>query len=106
MPKCVDISNISPVPLQATGKGMSFFEANAISKAIMRAAIYDACSKNKKLVYFPSYEIVTQIAPAAGLVAFDDDDGHPRHVNQSLVSTIVDLFLETYSPGFLNIDKI
>ena len=85
---------VSPVPLEGTASRYSVFEANSISKSIVRFATALACEKDPSITYFPSYEIVTQVAPSAGICAFGDDDGHPRHVNKELVSLICSLFLE------------
>lgn len=93
---------VSPVPLEGTGSGYSVFEANAISKAITRYALALAHEREPSFTYFPSYEIVTQIAPATGHAGFGHDDGHPRHVDLRLVDLICSLFLEAYCPWALN----
>ncbi len=89
---------VSPVPLQGTRSGLGIFDANSISKSIVRLAIAQACAKDPTIQYFPSYEIVTQVAPSAGVCAFGEDDGHPRHVNQQIVELICGLFIETFCP--------
>lgn len=92
---------LSPVPLEGTASEYTVFEANAISKAIVRYAIALAVEKNPDIEYFPSYEIVTQIAAAMGEGSFANDDGHPRHVNKSVVELICSLFIESYCPWAL-----
>jgi len=89
---------VSPVPLEGTSSGMNVFEANAISKSIVRLAAAIACNKDSSIQYFPSYEIVTQVAPSAGICPFGEDDGHPRHVNAELVEKICSLFIDAYCP--------
>ncbi|MQX36587.1 GSCFA domain-containing protein [Roseospira navarrensis] len=89
---------VSPVPLEGTASAFSVFEANAVSKSIVRYAVALAGEEEPGFTYFPSYEIVTQIAPALGLSGFGGDDGHPRHVDKALVAFICGLFLETYCP--------
>jgi hypothetical protein len=93
---------LSPVPLEGTGSGYSVFEANSISKAITRYALALAHEREPSFTYFPSYEIVTQVAPATGHGGFGHDDGHPRHVDVRLVDLICSLFLEAYCPWALN----
>lgn len=100
-PKARIFITLSPVPLQGTASEFNVFEANAISKAIVRYAIALAVKKDSSIEYFPSYEIVTQIAAAVGDGCFANDDGHPRHVNKNIVSLICSLFIETYCPWAL-----
>lgn len=89
---------VSPVPLEGTASSFNVFEANAISKSIVRYAVAMAGERGPSLSYFPSYEIVTQVAPGIGMSGFGNDDGHPRHVDAALVDFICSLFLETYCP--------
>jgi len=89
---------VSPVPLEGTASTFNVFEANAISKSIVRYAVALAGEQEPSFTYFPSYEIVTQIAPSVGISSFGQDDGHPRHVDARLVDFICSLFLETYCP--------
>lgn len=89
---------VSPVPLEGTASSFNVFEANAVSKSIVRYAVALACRQDSAISYFPSYEIVTQIANSAGVCPFGEDDGHPRHVNEALVSVICSLFLDVYCP--------
>lgn len=89
---------LSPVPLQGTASSFNVFEANAISKSIVRYAIALATEAEPSIEYFPSYEIVTQVAPAVGEGGFANDDGHPRHVNHRVVDLICSLFIDCYCP--------
>lgn len=89
---------VSPVPLYGTGSGLSPYEANAISKSIMRLGVEQARNKNPLMEYFPSYEIVTQHCHAIGLAPFALD-GLVSHVNADVVQFITKLFMELYIPS-------
>lgn len=56
------VFTLSPIPLLATFRDLSCYAANATSKAILRAALDEFMRSiddlNKKVFYFPSYEIV------------------------------------------------
>ena len=60
-PDAALVITLSPIPLTATFRPMSCLTADAVSKAVLRAAIDEllrAHSGDERLFYFPSYEIV------------------------------------------------
>ncbi|MBM7853479.1 hypothetical protein JOD31_003740 [Methylopila capsulata] len=63
-PEATIVFTVSPIPLAATFRPISCIVANAESKAILRAALgellRDCQPTDAKLMYFPSYEIVTE----------------------------------------------
>jgi GSCFA family len=71
---------VSPIPLAATFRPVSCITANAVSKAILRAALDEFLREhedeiNKTLFYFPSLEIVQQGFMDANTV----DNRHPQN---------------------------
>jgi lysophospholipase L1-like esterase len=56
------VVTISPIPLAATFRPVSCISANAVSKAVLRAAVdefyREAHPQDSKLYYFPSYDMV------------------------------------------------
>lgn len=56
------ILTVSPVPLIATYENRSVLVSSTLSKSILRVACDEAERKFKKVVYFPSYEIITSPA--------------------------------------------
>lgn len=81
------IISVSPVPLMATGLAHEahVVQANGHSKAVLRVAVEEICRKNKDVVYFPSYEIVTSCSKDA----FEAD---ARHVTRPTVERIMKVF--------------
>lgn len=61
-PDAAIVFTLSPIPLAATFRPIGCVAANAVSKAILRAALDEflqaAQPRDPKLFYFPSYEIV------------------------------------------------
>ena len=53
------ISLLSPVPLVATYSSDHILVANSVSKSTLRVMLAEVENNNEKVVYFPSYEIVT-----------------------------------------------
>jgi hypothetical protein len=87
---------VSPVPLKGTSSGLSAYEANAISKSIIRLGVEQA--RQEGVEYFPSYELVTQHFVAMGVCPVGVDDGEPSHVNRDVILFITDLFIDHYLP--------
>jgi hypothetical protein len=50
---------VSPVPLTATASGQHVLSATSHSKSLLRAVASAAVDANRKIDYFPSYEIIT-----------------------------------------------
>ena len=81
---------LSPVPLAATFRPVSCLSANSVSKSILRAALDEFYRDNwkdinKKLFYFPSYEIVTELF----FQKFKEDNRHPK---DEIIEMIMKLF--------------
>lgn len=53
------ILTVSPVPLVATATTEHVINATSYSKSVLRVAAQELANKNKHVVYFPSYEIIT-----------------------------------------------
>ena len=62
---------LSPVPLIATYSSDHILVANSISKSTLRVMLSEVENNNDKVVYFPSYEIVTN--PAARSLFFEQN---------------------------------
>ncbi|MDE0770536.1 MAG: GSCFA domain-containing protein [Opitutaceae bacterium] len=92
------IFTLSPVPLIATHRtDVSCMLADSVSKSILRVAIDQVMRKRLENVYYwPAFEIVRWASGHAPYRAFGDDDGAPRHVNDSHVSAIIDAFIEHF----------
>jgi hypothetical protein len=94
-PDATIIFTLSPVPLLATFRPVSCVTANSVSKAILRVAIdefFRANTEDKRLLYFPSYEIVTEYFR-------DASRGDNRHVRLDVVERIMDEFARHYLIG-------
>lgn len=87
------VLTLSPVPLRSTFEFESAIVADCVSKSVLRAAIHEAllACKQKKPIYFPSFEIVRWAGAHAGN-AFGED-GMPTHVSASYVKQIIASFL-------------
>lgn len=63
-PDAAIIFTVSPIPLSATFRPVSCLTASSASKAILRAAVDELCRRkqpeDRRLFYYPAYEIVTQ----------------------------------------------
>ncbi|HVU22200.1 MAG TPA: GSCFA domain-containing protein [Rhizomicrobium sp.] len=85
---------LSPIPLAATFRPVSCMTANAVSKAILRAALDEVirdngADLNARLFYFPSYEIAQELFPRRFQL-----DG--RHLANNIVPTIMAIFESVY----------
>jgi hypothetical protein len=92
------ICTVSPVPLNSTiGTGLGVIPKSAVSKSALHLAIHELCAKgDQRVFYFPSFEIVKDWAPLAGIQPFCADDGHPRHVSEDLIGIICGQFLKRF----------
>ena len=87
------IFTLSPVALKATFRPVGAVTANAVSKAILRAAVDETIRNvdkgffrlNENLFYWPSYEIAKEYMPDA----YRDDN---LHVNNRTINTIMKCF--------------
>lgn len=88
------VFTVSPIPLRTTFRPVSAITANAASKAILRAALDEFLRRheadlNRRLFYFPSYEMVTQFFMEPHV----EDN---RHLAPIVPGTIVDFFARHY----------
>jgi|GEM_PF-1607816 len=89
-PKGKIIISVSPVPLRATFQDINSIVANTESKSILRAAVGQFVKEHPDFVsYFPSFEIVTQLAESP----FEADN---RHVTDETVNLIMNFFNQYY----------
>jgi len=89
------VFTLSPIPLHATFRPISCVTANAVSKATLRVALDEVmrvCADDRKLFYFPAYEIVRE---AFGDPFLDDN----RHLQPHIVQAVVRTFEHAYCRG-------
>ncbi len=86
-PEVEIILTVSPVPLVATYESRHVLVSTTLSKSVLRAAADEIERKFDRVIYFPSYEIIT--SSANGGRYFDDD---LRQVNELGVSHVMRLF--------------
>ncbi len=94
-PQASIIFTLSPVPLTATFRPVSCITANSVSKSVLRVALDEfirANSGDKRLFYFPSFEIVKDYFR-------DPFRGDNRHVRGTVVNEIMDNFAAHYLLG-------
>ena len=91
-PDAAIILSLSPVPLLATFRPESCVTANSVSKAILRVAIDELCRAHpddKRLYYYPSYEIVKEFFR-------DPYRGDNRHIRSHVLDTVMGNFAQYY----------
>jgi hypothetical protein len=89
------ILTVSPVPLVATATGRHVLTATAYSKSVLRVAADQAARRDREVVYFPAYEIVT--GPHFRVPPFEDD---LRSVRQPIVAAVMTgFFAAFFAPG-------
>jgi len=90
------IFTLSPVPLKATLEDIPIFQADTVSKSILRVALDRFIRITPNVMYWPSYEIVRSLG-----VYFENfygsDDGRNRHVSNKIVDVIIKLFIKELS---------
>lgn len=84
------VVTVSPVPLQMTFTDQDIIEANAESKAVLRAAAGAFVRRHANAHYFPSYEMVAYSHPKRAWKA------DRVHVRAGLVAEIVARFMALY----------
>jgi hypothetical protein len=87
-PEARVIFTLSPIPLVATFRPISCITANSVSKAVMRAALDEACreiNEPQAFYYWPSYEIVMDVFA-------DRWREDRRHVKEPILQFIMTLF--------------
>ena len=96
-PRATMVCTVSPVPLEASfANTQGILVRSAYSKAALLQGVQQVCAGDPAISYFPSYEIVKEWAPLAGIKAFAADDGSPRHVSRNLVLIICLMFLKHF----------
>lgn len=98
------VITLSPVPIDsAIGidavMGQSAVELDCISKSTLRAALSDfqrQTSGDRKLHYFPSFEIVRWIAPNVMAPVFGKEDAASRHVSAEVLAAVYRYFLHRF----------
>lgn len=86
------ILTVSPVPLIATMSGDHVLAANTYSKSVLRAAAGEVANGNDRVVYFPSYEIITSV-PSRGAYYMPDC----RSVREEGVRHVMRVFFESFT---------
>jgi hypothetical protein len=96
-PNCTMVCTVSPVPIGAAFVDRAgIIVSNSVSKAALLLGVQELARTAVGVAYFPSYEIVKEWAPLAGVQPFSADDGHPRHVNGELVEIICAQFMKRF----------
>jgi hypothetical protein len=91
------ICTVSPVPLEASfSRERRIIPASNLSKIALLLGVTKFCSSHPEIDYYPSFEIVKDWAPLAGIQPFGFDDGEPRHVSRNLVLIICLMFIRKY----------
>ncbi|HEY1961408.1 MAG TPA: GSCFA domain-containing protein [Rhizomicrobium sp.] len=102
VPKAKVLFTVSPIPLSATFRSVSCLTANAVSKAVIRAALDEFLRSkpdlNRKLFYFPSMELVQ-----FGFInPWNDDVRHPKSY---VLDTVMKTFEAAYCVGEATLDQ-
>ena len=96
-PEAPIVLTLSPVPLKATFRDISCLTADCVSKATLRVALDRVMAERHPNVYYwPSFEIVRWIGAHRSRPAFGVGARDARHVDESLIALIVDLFVESF----------
>lgn len=83
--------SVSPVPLTATMTSLHILQANSVSKSVLRAAAHHLFSNIDTVDYFPSYEIITNLA-SRGMYYREN----LREVNAGGVDIVMSMFFSEY----------
>lgn len=84
--------SVSPVPLTATATSMHILQANLVSKSVLRAAAHYLCTTMENVDYFPSYEIITNLASRGTYY-----QENLREVKAEAVDVVMSMFFSEYS---------
>jgi hypothetical protein len=104
VPRARILFTLSPIPLAATFRPTSCMTANSASKAILRAALDEFYRDhtellNKKLFYFPGYEVMAELFPNK----FVDDNRHPH---DEIILFIMKLFEAVYCESPITLAEV
>ena len=91
------IYTLSPVPLAATFQNRPTMVSDCVSKSILRVALDEYFRKHnpKNVYYWPSFEMVRWVGPHTEIPTLFEDNT-TRHVNNSIVSIIIDNFVKAF----------
>lgn len=94
---------LSPIPLNATFRDVSIWEADCASKSVIRSAIEEIMNENYPGVYYwPSFEIVRWVGAHLKNGTFSHRDAQgdsfadARHVRDEIISEIINIFIDLY----------
>lgn len=97
-PNCSIVFTVSPVPIDSVlglqGTKLRAVEVDCVSKSTIRAALHEVMhtdtqlSKDTKVHYLPSFEIVRWIAPLVGIPVFGMEDAASRHVSNAVLNAV------------------
>ena len=93
-PGCGVVLTVSPVPLIATFEKRQVWTATSYSKAVLRVAADEAEREQERVLYFPSYEVIT--SPTAQGRYWADD---LRQVTELGVRHVMRLFTQHFLGG-------
>ncbi len=83
------VTTLSPVPLDQTFADESLAVADSCSKASLRVALHELCTRHPEVIYFPAYELVHD-------VEIDPWQQDRRHVRPEVVERIMQRFMATF----------
>lgn len=90
------IYTLSPVPLNATMRGISPIVGDCISKSTLRVAIDTVMRENHEQVYYwPSFEFIRWVGAHTPFATFGADNT-PRHPANAAVQIIIDRFIRAF----------
>jgi hypothetical protein len=103
VPQAKVLFTLSPIPLAATFRPMAALVASSASKAILRAALDEFQREhedelNKRLFYFPAYEIVNEL--------FYEKFFDGRHPTPEILGVVLKLFEATYCNTDVSMDEV
>jgi len=97
-PNCSIVFTVSPVPIDSVlglqGTNLRAVEVDCVSKSTIRSALHEVMhtdtqlSKDTKVHYLPSFEIVRWIAPLVGIPVFGMEDAASRHVSNAVLNAV------------------
>jgi hypothetical protein len=91
------IVSLSPVPLEATFRGMSCMTADAVSKSVLRVALDLVMAEERPNVwYWPGFEMIRWVGAHSSWPAYGFHDDRARHVTRWAVQRIIQAFGETF----------
>ena len=91
------IFTLSPVPLNATFMGRPTIISDCVSKSILRVSLDEFLNNHvhENIYYWPSYEMVRWVGAHTDFPTLFEDNT-PRHVNNKVVSIIINNFVRKF----------